>query len=190
MFLCFQYLFDFLDDQALQHGITDSEVVHTWKSNSLPLRYDDPSYTCVYLNIITKICIFPRFWVNLIKNPNFVFDLGKANIVDSCLSVVAQTFMDACSTSDQQLGKYFVCHLRYSHSHSNPLKCHKCDDPFIKTDTRPANWMTFTFTKCLSSKIFSLFSRQGQPQQQAPVRQRHSHLQGLGDSLLPGRCHK
>ena len=46
-----------------------------------------------------------RFWVNLIKNPNFVFDLGKANIVDSCLSVVAQTFMDACSTSDQQLGK-------------------------------------------------------------------------------------
>jgi plexin A len=31
-------LFDFLDDQALQHGITDSEVVHTWKSNSLPLR--------------------------------------------------------------------------------------------------------------------------------------------------------
>ena len=54
-----------------------------------------------------------RFWVNLIKNPNFVFDLGKANIVDSCLSVVAQTFMDACSTSDQQLGaspvtRYYV----------------------------------------------------------------------------------
>ena len=47
-----------------------------------------------------------RFWVNLIKNPNFVFDLGKANIVDSCLSVVAQTFMDACSTSDQQLGRW------------------------------------------------------------------------------------
>jgi hypothetical protein len=43
--------------------------------------------------------------VNLIKNPNFVFDLGKSNIVDSCLSVVAQTFMDACSTSDHQLGK-------------------------------------------------------------------------------------
>ena len=49
-----------------------------------------------------------RFWVNLIKNPNFVFDLGKANIVDSCLSVVAQTFMDACSTSDQQLGALHV----------------------------------------------------------------------------------
>ena len=54
---------------------------------------------------IEAYVLFSRFWVNLIKNPNFVFDLGKANIVDSCLSVVAQTFMDACSTSDQQLGK-------------------------------------------------------------------------------------
>ena len=53
------------------------------KSNSLPLR----------------------FWVNLIKNPEFVFDVGKSNIVDACLSVVAQTFMDACSTSEHVLGK-------------------------------------------------------------------------------------
>lgn len=57
--------------------------MHTWKSNSLPLR----------------------FWVNLIKNPNFLFDINKSNTVDSCLSVVAQTFMDACSTSEQRLGK-------------------------------------------------------------------------------------
>lgn len=81
--LAIKYLFDFLDDQAMQHGITDDEVVHTWKSNSLPLR----------------------FWVNLIKNPDFVFDIGKSNIVDSCLSVTAQTFMDACSTSEHILGK-------------------------------------------------------------------------------------
>lgn len=81
--LAIKYMFDFLDDQALNHGITDPEIVHTWKSNSLPLR----------------------FWVNLIKNPNFVFDINKSNIVDSCLSVVAQTFMDACSTSDHRLGK-------------------------------------------------------------------------------------
>ncbi|KAJ1526203.1 hypothetical protein ONE63_009362 [Megalurothrips usitatus] len=81
--LAIKYMFDFLDDQALQHGISDPEVVHTWKSNSLPLR----------------------FWVNLIKNPNFVFDIYKSNIVDSCLSVVAQTFMDSCSTSDHRLGK-------------------------------------------------------------------------------------
>ncbi|XP_076304731.1 plexin-A2-like isoform X2 [Tachypleus tridentatus] len=81
--IAIKYMFDFLDDQALDHGISDDEVVHTWKSNSLPLR----------------------FWVNLLKNPNFVFDIPRSNIVDSCLSVVAQTFMDACSTSDHRLGK-------------------------------------------------------------------------------------
>lgn len=31
--LAIKHLFDFLDDQALLHGITDPEVVHTWKSN-------------------------------------------------------------------------------------------------------------------------------------------------------------
>lgn len=34
-----------------------------------------------------------------------MFDIHKSNIVDSCLSVVAQTFMDSCSTSDHRLGK-------------------------------------------------------------------------------------
>lgn len=87
--LAIKYMFDFLDDQALQHGISDPEVVHTWKSNSLPLR----------------------FWVNLIKNPNFVFDIHKSNIVDSCLSVVAQTFMDSCSTSDHRLGIIIYNHV-------------------------------------------------------------------------------
>ncbi|XP_014213127.1 plexin-A4 [Copidosoma floridanum] len=81
--LAIKYMFDFLDDQALHHQITDPEVVHTWKSNLLPLR----------------------FWVNLIKNPNFIFDIHKSNIVDACFSVVAQTFMDSCSTSDHRLGK-------------------------------------------------------------------------------------
>ena len=31
--LAIKYMFDFLDDQALQHCITDPEIVHTWKSN-------------------------------------------------------------------------------------------------------------------------------------------------------------
>lgn len=81
--LAIKYMFDFLDDQALLHNIQDPEVVHTWKSNSLPLR----------------------FWVNIIKNPNFAFDIYKTNIVDSCLTVVGQTFMDACSQSEHRLGK-------------------------------------------------------------------------------------
>ena len=45
--------------------------------------------------------------MNIIKNPEFVFDIHKSNIVDSCLSVIAQTFMDSCSTVEHRLGK--VC---------------------------------------------------------------------------------
>ncbi|NXD44020.1 PLXA4 protein, partial [Copsychus sechellarum] len=51
-------------------------------------------------------CSLPlRFWVNMIKNPQFVFDIHKNSITDACLSVVAQTFMDSCSTSEHRLGK-------------------------------------------------------------------------------------
>ncbi|TKS90846.1 Plexin-A4 Precursor [Collichthys lucidus] len=81
--LAIKYMFDFLDEQADKHNIHDPHVRHTWKSNCLPLR----------------------FWVNVIKNPQFVFDIHKSSITDACLSVVAQTFMDSCSTSEHRLGK-------------------------------------------------------------------------------------
>ncbi|XP_042569406.1 plexin-A2-like [Cyprinus carpio] len=81
--LAIKYMFDFLDEQADKHSIHDTDVRHTWKSNCLPLR----------------------FWVNVIKNPQFVFDIHKSSITDACLSVVAQTFMDSCSTSEHRLGK-------------------------------------------------------------------------------------
>lgn len=41
-----------------------------------------------------------RFWVNLIKNPDFVFDINKSATVDSCLTVIAQAYIDATSTAD------------------------------------------------------------------------------------------
>ncbi|XP_035219207.1 plexin-B-like isoform X4 [Stegodyphus dumicola] len=78
-----KWLFDLLDEAAATHAILDPEVAHAWKSNSLPLR----------------------FWVNFIKNPDFVLDIQKTPVVDSCLSVIAQTLMDACSTSEHRLGK-------------------------------------------------------------------------------------
>lgn len=84
---CVKYMFDFMDSQvsmerirgwggwcaydwilwlqALEHGITDPEVTHAWKSNALPLR----------------------FWVNLIKNPHFVFDVPKPTKVSHSLSL-------------------------------------------------------------------------------------------------------
>merc|ERR1719391_1226100 len=78
-----KWLFDILDDAALQHGMNSAEVLHAWKSNCLPLR----------------------FWVNFIKNPDFIFDVNKTVTTDSCLSVIAQTFMDSCSLNENILGK-------------------------------------------------------------------------------------
>uniref|UniRef100_A0A8D2LG41 Plexin C1 n=1 Tax=Varanus komodoensis TaxID=61221 RepID=A0A8D2LG41_VARKO len=78
-----KYFFDFLDAQVENKKITDPDVIHIWKTNSLPLR----------------------FWVNILKNPQFVFDIKKTPHIDGCLSVIAQAFMDAFSLSEQQLGK-------------------------------------------------------------------------------------
>ena len=69
-----KYLFDFLDDEAENARIVDPDVVHTWKNNALSLR----------------------FWVNMIKNPEFVFDINKSHTVDACLSVIAQVRVCVC----------------------------------------------------------------------------------------------
>ncbi|XP_053151779.1 plexin-D1 isoform X2 [Hemicordylus capensis] len=81
--LAIKYFFDFLEEQAEKRGISDPDTLHIWKTNSLPLR----------------------FWVNILKNPQFVFDIDKTDHIDACLSVIAQAFIDACSISDLQLGK-------------------------------------------------------------------------------------
>ncbi|KAF6100644.1 plexin D1 [Phyllostomus discolor] len=81
--LAVKYFFDFLEEQAERRGISDPDTLHIWKTNSLPLR----------------------FWVNILKNPQFVFDIDKTDHIDACLSVIAQAFIDACSISDLQLGK-------------------------------------------------------------------------------------
>jgi len=78
-----KWLFDILDEAALQQNVHSPEVLHAWKSNCLPLR----------------------FWVNFIKNPDFIFDVNKTVTTDSCLSVIAQTFMDSCSLNENILGK-------------------------------------------------------------------------------------
>lgn len=43
--------------------------------------------------------------MNVIKNPDFVFDIHKSQTVDASLSVVAQIFMESCSLSEVKLGK-------------------------------------------------------------------------------------
>ncbi|KAF7210351.1 plexin-B1 isoform X1 [Nothobranchius furzeri] len=81
--LAVKYFFDLLDEQALQHSITDPETIHIWKTNSLPLR----------------------FWINILKNPQFIFDVQTSDNVDAVLSVISQTFMDSCTVADHKLGR-------------------------------------------------------------------------------------
>uniref|UniRef100_A0AAY4E0S8 Plexin-B1 n=1 Tax=Denticeps clupeoides TaxID=299321 RepID=A0AAY4E0S8_9TELE len=81
--LAVKYFFDLLDDQAVHHGISDSETIHIWKTNSLPLR----------------------FWINIVKNPQFIFDVQVSDNVDAVLSVIAQTFMDSCTIAEHKLGR-------------------------------------------------------------------------------------
>ncbi|XP_030276306.1 plexin-B1 isoform X2 [Sparus aurata] len=81
--LAVKYFFDLLDDQAGQHGISDPETIHIWKTNSLPLR----------------------FWINIVKNPQFIFDVQASDHVDAVLSVIAQTFMDSCTIAEHKLGR-------------------------------------------------------------------------------------
>ncbi|XP_035377013.1 plexin-B2a [Electrophorus electricus] len=78
-----KYFFDFLDEQAHKHDNVDEETIHIWKTNSLPLR----------------------FWVNILKNPHFIFDVHVTEVVDASLSVIAQTFMDACTKSEHKLSR-------------------------------------------------------------------------------------
>ncbi|XP_072327378.1 plexin-B2-like [Scyliorhinus torazame] len=78
-----KYYFDFLDEQARKNEINDEETIHIWKTNSLPLR----------------------FWVNILKNPHFIFDVKVNEVVDASLSVIAQTLMDACTKTEHKLSR-------------------------------------------------------------------------------------
>ena len=55
---------------------------------------------------VPPYCSVPlRFWVNVIKNPDFVFDIHKSATVDACLTVIAQAYIDACSTAELKYSK-------------------------------------------------------------------------------------
>uniref|UniRef100_G1RSY4 Plexin B3 n=1 Tax=Nomascus leucogenys TaxID=61853 RepID=G1RSY4_NOMLE len=78
-----KYLFDLLDELAEKHGIEDPGTLHIWKTNSLLLR----------------------FWVNALKNPQLIFDVRVSDNVDAILAVIAQTFIDSCTTSEHKVGR-------------------------------------------------------------------------------------
>lgn len=46
-----------------------------------------------------------RFWVNILRNPHFIFDVHVNEVVDASLHVIAQTFMDACTKTEHKLSR-------------------------------------------------------------------------------------
>ncbi|XP_014850853.1 PREDICTED: plexin-B2-like isoform X2 [Poecilia mexicana] len=78
-----KYFFDFLDEQAERHDNVDEETLHIWKTNSLPMR----------------------FWVNILRNPQFILDVHVTEVVDASLHVIGQTFMDACTKTEHKLSR-------------------------------------------------------------------------------------
>ena len=87
--------------------------------------YYNYSYGFIYVCMYFSFSLSLRFWVNLIKNPEFVFDVNKSLTMDACLSIVAQVrvcaepmgttiitvfdvlqaFIDGCSLSEVKLNK-------------------------------------------------------------------------------------
>lgn len=67
--------------------------------------------TCEGLCLRSTVTVPPtrslplRFWINIIKNPQFVFDVQTSDNMDAVLLVIAQTFMDACTLADHKLGR-------------------------------------------------------------------------------------
>lgn len=43
--------------------------------------------------------------MNILKNPHFIFDVHVHEVVDASLSVIAQTFMDACTRTEHKLSR-------------------------------------------------------------------------------------
>lgn len=98
-----KYLFDFLDDQANIHQLFDSQIVHTWKNNRFVKCFTEGK-AAIFLRLFVSSLPL-RFFVNIIKNPDFIFDVQKTNGIDACLSVIAQMFMDSCASGTHQLTK-------------------------------------------------------------------------------------
>lgn len=102
-----KYFFDFLDEQAERHDIKDEDTVHIWKTNRWALLRPRPPRPWPQPPLTPLLCpsLPLRFWVNVLKNPHFVFDVHVHEVVDASLSVIAQTFMDACTRTEHKLSR-------------------------------------------------------------------------------------
>ena len=112
---------------------------------------------CLWCVLLTSLPL--RFWINILKNPQFIFDVQVSDHVDAVLSVIAQTFMDSCTLAEHKLG-------RVSLSHALGM---------VLEPTRGS--------RLYADLMASLCSLPGFSNQQAAVRPRHPSLQADGGKV-------
>ena len=100
-----------------------------------------------------------RFWINILKNPQFIFDVQVSDHVDAVLSVIAQTFMDSCTLAEHKLGRVSLSHA-------------------LRMGLEPIRG-----SRLYADLMASLCSLPGFSNQQAAVRPRHPSLQADGGKV-------
>ncbi|XP_043224973.1 plexin-B-like [Amphibalanus amphitrite] len=83
-----KWLFDVLDEEAERQGMDQPDILHAWKANCLPLR----------------------MWANLIRRPELIFDLDKSPAVESSLTVISQSLVEACLPTPHTISKNSPSH--------------------------------------------------------------------------------
>lgn len=83
-----------------------------------------------------------RFWVNILRNPHFIFDVHVTEVVDASLHVIAQTFMDACTKTEHKLSRVRISPFKERHV-CNP----------VNVSEREAIWAIFQLQPQLPAAI-------------------------------------
>ena len=78
--------------------------------NPSPLSNPSPQFSYAVLTpALSPISLVLRFWVNIMKNPQFLFDMEKPAVMESFLNTLSQCLIDSFSRSDFHLTE--VCRL-------------------------------------------------------------------------------
>jgi hypothetical protein len=85
-----KHLFDFFDGEFNKiHNRNDENLMKLWKTN-------------IY---------FLKFWLNILKNPQLVFDMNKTTLIDASIQSIIQVFIDSCSSNESLFNKVCFCFL-------------------------------------------------------------------------------
>lgn len=128
---------------------------------------DTAVHLSVSLTCLSVSSLPLRFWVNILKNPQFVLDVQVTDSIDAVLSVIAQTFIDSCTTSEHKVGRV------------RPVCLSICVSVCLSV-TVCSIWL-YTYELCVvSSRDLIISIQSGLSCQQAAVRQRDPPVQTAG----------